>query len=303
MGDKSYPASQAAALRVLFQTLQPGVVAFGAAGLCASPARWVGTEEGYAPYPCWSTVNTISDDGAGTPDGALWIPAETDFTLQNGDNWFYNPAAGVHDAAHLIDMYETSAGHNTALIIDFAPKPDGSLPPEQVAAAAALGAYVAACYSTPLVQGAGNASIITLTLPAPTVIDRVLVAENIGLGQLVRAFLVTATLGNGSVAVLANGSSIGAKFIQVLAANATVTSLTLNVTGVAATGPPGAPYIAIFAAFACDALVDAAGASLAAAGFPQDPRGAVSATASARAAEALARATSSSRMRRATRVF
>ena len=83
--DGGYPASQAPALRNLFATLQPNVVAFGAAGLCASPSRWVGTEAGYAPYPCWSTTGTINDQGAGSADGGLWIPAETDFTLQNGD--------------------------------------------------------------------------------------------------------------------------------------------------------------------------------------------------------------------------
>ena len=80
-----YPASQKAALQDLFARLQPDAVGFGAAGLCASPARWVGTESGYAPYPCWSTASDINEEGAGTPNGGLWIPAETDFTLQNGD--------------------------------------------------------------------------------------------------------------------------------------------------------------------------------------------------------------------------
>jgi hypothetical protein len=48
--------------------------------------RWAGTEEGIAPYPCWSTTNG-NNHGAGDPNGADWYPAETDFTLQNGDLW------------------------------------------------------------------------------------------------------------------------------------------------------------------------------------------------------------------------
>ncbi len=76
-----YSQTQKEGLANLFSTLQPHVVAFGAAGLCASPARWVGTESGFAPYPCWSTVKAISDDGAGDPNGSLWIPAETDLCV------------------------------------------------------------------------------------------------------------------------------------------------------------------------------------------------------------------------------
>ena len=81
--DGGYTPDQAAGLKNLFSTLQPHVVAFGGAGLCASPARWVGTESGFAPYPCWSTVSSISDEGAGDPNGSLWIPAETDLCAKN----------------------------------------------------------------------------------------------------------------------------------------------------------------------------------------------------------------------------
>ena len=46
--------------------------------------RWVGSESGLAPYPCWSTCSYDSY-GAGDPDAPTWFAAETDFTLQNGD--------------------------------------------------------------------------------------------------------------------------------------------------------------------------------------------------------------------------
>jgi len=47
--------------------------------------------------------------------------------------------------------------------------------------------------------------------PTPATIDRLVVAEDIRLGQLVRAFDVSAVLGNGSTVVLAAGASIGAQ--------------------------------------------------------------------------------------------
>jgi hypothetical protein len=71
-------------LTALFSTLQPDVVAFQGEGLVASPVRWVGSESGLAPYPCWSTCDYASY-GAGDPNAPTWFAAETDFTLQNGD--------------------------------------------------------------------------------------------------------------------------------------------------------------------------------------------------------------------------
>jgi alpha-L-fucosidase len=246
------------------------VVAFGAAGLCASPARWVGTESGYAPYPCWSTAADIGAQGAGDPDGGLWIPAETDFTLQNGDSWFFSRTAGVRSIQSLQAMYETSSGHNAALIIDFAPQPNGTIPPQQVATAAALGAYVTACYGAPIVQTSGNSTLLTLMPSAAVTMDRVVVREDQRLGQIVRAFTITATLGDGSaVQITPAGSSIGNKFIQVFAP-LTVAMLTLNITGLSPNPPtPGGPFILDFSSYECEPAARAASEGLQAQGFEQ----------------------------------
>jgi len=211
---------------------------------------------------------------------------------QGGDNWFYSPSAGIRSFAELQDMYETSAGHNTALIVDFAPKPDGSLPPGQVAVAAALGNFVRACYGAPVVQGAGNRTVITLT-PAggPAAVDRVLVSEDQTHGQLVRAFTVSATLANGSaVTLVAAGTSIGNKFIAVLPAPLTVASLTLNVTAIVASvaRAGGHPFIKSFAAFSCDAAAEVQRADLQARGFEQPPPSTAAERAAARLSGAAA---------------
>lgn len=171
-------------------------------------------------------------------------------------------------------MTETSWGHNAALIIDFAPHPDGSLPPEQVAAAAALGTFMRDCYDHPLAEGSGNASVVTITAPSgsPWTIDRVGVAEDQAMGQLVRAFAITAVLASGEIRSLVNGSSVGNQFVAVLPAPLVgVVSLTLNVTLVAALSPPGAPFVSSFAAYACDAAAQRAADGLARDGFPQPP--------------------------------
>jgi hypothetical protein len=169
-------------------------------------------------------------------------------------------------------MYETSSGHNTALIIDFAPMPSGIIPPAQLATSAALGSYITACYAVPLLQTSGNASVLTLMPSGPISLDRVVVREDQRLGQIVRAFTITATLGDGSTALLTSaGSSIGNKFIQVFAP-ATVASLTLNITGLAANpATPGGPFISDFSVYSCEAAGLAQSQALHAAGFPQPP--------------------------------
>jgi alpha-L-fucosidase len=262
-----YQQDLKANLTALFATLQPDVVAFQGEGLVASPVRWVGSEAGLAPYPCWSTCSYDSY-GAGDPDAPTWFAAETDFTLQREDQWFYSSSAGVHSPAELRNMYETSVGHNTALIVDIAPYPNGTVPAAQAAAASALGAFVAACYNAPIVQGSGNGQrVITLMPSVALAIDRVVVQEDIRSGQLVRAFELSALLPGGATQLLASGTSIGHKFIAVLAAPVTVAQVTINFTAVAALAPSGAPFISNFAVFSCDSLAAEADAAWVASGY------------------------------------
>ena len=168
----------------------------------------------------------------------------------SGDAWFYSSSAGVHSPAELRHMYEQSSGANTGLIIDIAPFANGSVPLEQAAAASALGAFVRGCYGAPLASASGSYKI-ALPLGAATAVDRVQLREDQSKGQLVRAFSVTATLADGSTAPLcAGGSSIGNKYICVLATPVQATSLAFEAT--AAEG--GDPAITEFAAFSCGAL-------------------------------------------------
>ena len=165
-------------------------------------------------------------------------------------------------------MYETSVGHNTALIVDIAPFANGTVPPAQAAAAKALGDFVAACYATPVARSSGDGQTVLTAMPSmPAAIDRIVVQEDIRRGQLVRAFTVTALLPGGGVQVLASGTSVGNKFIQVLAAPVVVAQVTLNITAVAPLAPQGAPFIPNFSIFSCAALAEEADAAWARSGY------------------------------------
>eukprot|EP01049_Picozoa_sp_SAG25_P008246 SAG25_NODE_728_length_5697_cov_2.400322_2_plen_202_part_00 len=190
----------------------------------------------------------------------MWLPAEEDFTLSNHDSWFYNERAGVRTPAELRTMYERSSGGNTGLIINIGPFANGSVPPDQVAAATTLGTYVRHCYdpgkavaSGASKVGTSNASV-TIAPPKPTAVDRVQIREEQSRGQLVREFELTATLANGTNVVLCpdRASSIGNKFICVMEAPLVVASLSLSVkAAVAGT----TPRINQFAAFYCSEVV------------------------------------------------
>ena len=89
--------------------------------------RWVGTEAGTAPDPCWSAGFAQGGD----PTAAVFQPAECDTTLQNNDAWFYSPTVGIRSLATLVDIYHTTVGRNGFLMLDFAPDRDGLIAPDQ----------------------------------------------------------------------------------------------------------------------------------------------------------------------------
>ena len=252
--DGGYHQTLKPTLTALLQKLQPNTVVFGGAGLNSNALRWIGTEDGLAPYPAWSR-NTKGSNGKGDPDGAVWEPAETDFTLQNKDNWFYNGKAGVHTPAQLRQMYEQSSGSNTGLIIDIAPFPNGSVPAPQAAAAAALGKFVRGCYGAPAVTAPATGSYNITIKPSAggvALIDRIQIREDQRKGQIVRAFILQADRFD----VRTNGmcstrrTSIGNKYICVLDQPISITSLTLQVTD----AQGGVPNITQFSAYHCGDL-------------------------------------------------
>jgi len=242
----------------LFQRLQPDVVAFQGEAVMPRPTRWIGTEHGYAPYPTWSTCDAGSY-GAGSPNSTFWFPAETDFTVLAGDTWFFDAAQPVRAAAELRAMYEASVGHNSNALIGLAVPPNGSMAgTQQEAALAGLGAYVAACYGTPIVSAANvsGARPVTLSPSAPVTVGRVVVAEDQAHGQLVRGFTVTALLANGSTVTLDAGPAVGNKKIGVVRpAVVGVVSATLNITAAVAAPDGAGPAVWLFALYGdCDSL-------------------------------------------------
>lgn len=121
----------------LVRRLQPGAVIFSDAG---PDIRWIGNERGDAGPTNWSTVDpaAVPFPGAtgdrvmamlrhGDPQGSVWRPGETDVSIRPG--WFHHPAedARVRTGEDLVDLYFTSVGRNSKLLLNVPPTRDGVL--------------------------------------------------------------------------------------------------------------------------------------------------------------------------------
>jgi alpha-L-fucosidase len=108
--------------------LEPEVIFFSDAG---PGVRWVGNERGVAGETNW---NTISPDtlfagkagienllNTGSENGTHWIPAEVDVSIRPG--WFYHAKEDslVKSAEKLFEIYLTSVGRGSTLLLNVPP--------------------------------------------------------------------------------------------------------------------------------------------------------------------------------------
>jgi alpha-L-fucosidase len=127
----------------LVRRFQPDAVIFSDAG---PDIRWCGNENGAAGDPNWSAVDptVVPFPGAsgptvesmllhGDPLGSVWRPAEADVSIRPG--WFHHPAedARVKTVDRLADLYFSSVGRNSKLLLNVPPTRDGVLHDTDVA--------------------------------------------------------------------------------------------------------------------------------------------------------------------------
>jgi alpha-L-fucosidase len=119
----------------IVRELQPNAVIFN-----GPDVRWVGNERGYARESEWSVVNSNGalfdivkhmdkDLGSlralGNGERLIWYPAETDVSIRPG--WFYHAHEDdkVKSVEHLLDIYFSSVGRNTVLLLNLPPDKRG----------------------------------------------------------------------------------------------------------------------------------------------------------------------------------
>jgi alpha-L-fucosidase len=183
--------------------------------------RWVGNEDGVAPYPAWNGVTfpkagkkwgdyTAAD---GDPNGNRWLPNECDARIRSTWFWRTDNANTLKSVDQLVDMYYKSVGHGAVLLLNQTPDRTGLIPEADSRRAAEFGAEIRRRLGTPRAETLAMGTEAALDVKGGGPIDHIVIMENIAVGERVRAYVVEGLV-NGTWQQLAAGTAVGHKKID-----------------------------------------------------------------------------------------
>ena len=210
----------------LVRRLQPGAIMFSDAG---PDVRWIGNERGVAGDTNWSTVDpsVVPYPGAsgdavlrmlqeGDPAGSTWRPGETDVSIRPG--WFYHPAqdAQVRTVEQLVDLYFTSVGRNSKLLLNVPPTTDGLLHDIDVSRLAGMREQLETLFRDDLAasrpverHSTGARSVVAeIDMGRPVAVGIADLREDVSRGQVVARYTLEGA-DAGAWQTLARGTTIG----------------------------------------------------------------------------------------------
>ncbi len=149
----------------LIRALQPSAVI----AIKGPDARWVGNERGVARETEWSPLPipnppethnwgdmTAADLGSRAKltrgSHLTWYPAETDVPILHG--WFWAPGKPVRTIPELIEIYYTSIGRNSNLLLNLSPDNRGLIPDNQLLPLRAMSQVIRQTFARNLADGA-----------------------------------------------------------------------------------------------------------------------------------------------------
>jgi alpha-L-fucosidase len=210
----------------LVRRLQPRAVIFSDAG---PDVRWCGNEAGAAGDPNWSTMDpaAVPYPGApgdaviaalqhGDPQGSVWRPAETDVSIRPG--WFHHAAEDerVKSVDQLTDIWFTSVGRNSKLLLNVPPTREGLIHATDIARLTALRARLTALFGEDFAMGrrvqwratGPETGVGEVDLGRTVSAGIVQLEEDIVQGQRVARYAVHGTV-DGPWQELARGTTVG----------------------------------------------------------------------------------------------
>lgn len=224
----------------LIRELQPDAVT----AIMGVDARWVGNERGYGRETEWSatvlppsslpesreiterlgieatSMDLGSRDLLAQATDLYWYPSEVDVSIRPG--WFYHASQDkeVKSLQQLADIYFSSVGMNSSLLLNIPPNREGRFAEADVQRLREFGAFVRQFNDHNLVKGANSAELevgesLEVTLDGSRYFSSVLLQENIARGQRVERFSVEALI-DGEWHEVAEGTTIGYKRILLL---------------------------------------------------------------------------------------
>lgn len=188
--------------------------------------RWARTEQGVAPYPCWSSVDKTQlrtgERGApppagGDPFGSDFCPvlADTPLRGKGGHEWFWEPDDErlIFPLPDLMRMYEQSVGRNATLVIGLTPDKRGLLPGADVARIKEFGNAIRRQFGKPLAQVSGRGCTHLLKLRGNPKVSHAVFGEETRDGERIRRYTLEAETPQGWIPLSA-GESVGHKRIE-----------------------------------------------------------------------------------------
>ncbi len=234
----------------IVRELQPAAVMFSDAG---PDVRWVGNESGMGSLTNWCTLNKnemypggdfAKILGEGHEDGRFWVPAEVDVSIRPG--WFYHASQDslVRSPENLMELYYSSVGRNSNLLLNVPPDRRGLLHENDVKSLIAFRELRELEFANDLAKGKRTSSSscrgkqfraenvndgnpetywttpdkvrsadLNIDLGQETEINRILIQEYIKLGQRVKSFRID-VMQDGSWKSVVEGTTIGYKVIR-----------------------------------------------------------------------------------------
>lgn len=234
----------------IVRELQPMAVMFSDAG---PDVRWVGNESGMGSLTNWCLLkkdemypggNFAQILGEGHEDGTYWVPAEVDVSIRPG--WFYHSSQDtmVRSSENLMELYYSSVGRNSNLLLNVPPDRRGLLHENDVKSLLEFRELREKEFKNELARNKKahsssdrgsnfravntidgdpetywttpdktNSASLTIDLGTETEINRILIQEYIKLGQRVKSYKVEVLQDKSWIPVI-DGTTIGYKVIR-----------------------------------------------------------------------------------------
>ncbi len=186
--------------------------------------RWVGNEDGYAPYPNWYTVNEADlKTGVSTAlhsnvNGNVYAPVEADvpFLKNKGHKWFWAPNTEhlIPTQDQLMNLYYHSVGRGSVLLMNATPDTSGMIPRSHVEVYAAFGKELEQRFEKPIKSSTSTGNTLELSFAGPTAINHSILQEELPLGQRIMEYVLEGSEDGKNWNQLCTGSSVGNKKID-----------------------------------------------------------------------------------------
>ena len=185
--------------------------------------RWVGNEDGFAPYSNWYTLSSkdlktgVATAVQSDPFGDAYAPSEIDVPLlkNKGHKWFWgsNSDSLILSTDQLMNIYYKSVGRGALLLLNSTPDTTGLIPQSHVNAYAKFGKEIQRRFGTPKAKTAGTGNQMEISFSTPTEINHAILQEDLSMGQRILAFRIKVMNQRGEWHEVYAGTSVGHKRI------------------------------------------------------------------------------------------